>query len=76
MKLQEVLHIATAGIIYSYNVNEDLLSAKLLLFADLRKLTNTKKILDVWSQNNKIFMKAHDGSLKKNVLSISDIGLS
>ena len=57
-------------------INEDLPSAKLLLFAELRKLANTKIILNVWLQNNKIFVKAKDGSFKKNVLNISDIGLS
>ena len=57
-------------------INKDHPPAKCLIFAELRKLANTKKILGVWSQNNKLFVKANDGSLKKNVVSISDIGLS
>ena len=56
-------------------INEGLPPAKRLLFAELRKLANTKKIIGVWSWNNKIFVKANDGSFKKNVLSISDISL-
>ena len=56
-------------------INEDLL-AKSLLFAKLLKLANTKKILGFWSQNNKLFVKANYGSLKKNVPIISDIDLS
>ena len=54
-------------------INEDLSSAKRLLFAKLRKLANTKKVIGVWSQNNKSFVKANDSSLKKNVSSISEL---
>ena len=57
-----ILNCSTSNKIY---INEDLPSTKCLLFVELRKFANTKKILGVWSQNNKLFVKANDGSLKK-----------